>query len=898
MATGESITPSTDVIMKSTSPTTPAVGASIDPTNYYGQSFVYDEWVKAKVKELNQPTLGQTDMEKLAVQQDTYKAAGIEKESDLKSSIADIDKIVNEKSQQFQSNNSQIFDPVGTYKAGQKEKAEKQAIIDKILSDKDIRIARGYDPDTGRTYGQVPAYAAQVIKIVEQKYPEYVNLIKGLEPKYGDLSRQTHNIEDTWTEDMPWSQRLGTSMGAQAGNVTTPVGQLEAYQTNIRNQKATATDAVSEMKNATSQEAFDAAQKKYDNAIDALKSTAKSDISKITVWTAPKTAQGYGEGGKLGADVYGELANKKYQLESSIAASTGSSTALGNALNKIVTSGGNINAEQLQDLGSMKGDIAIKANELSYTNTLIDYVNAQNKYLAKPSNENLQVAQTMEKRAIEAGNKYTLAQQKVENPETSTFMSGLSGKNVIGKNDNLIASFSDTNTIDKTISPIGKIGGSNIYGTSKGEVVSGISNQIVPLSTITQLRQMQHQTGEYTPYGVYQISNVYKDISGSQKEKNLKSGVPLSPIVGQSTENLANIQSEMAAVKLLSTLVNPDIIDKYAGAKMSMGKETTPEGLPIVRYNQNDYVIPKTGSPTRLSVYTSLPTSDKSIMSKTLAENLLPPDAPKSAVDIVNASTKYGGSLQANNARVESSLKALNNSDNAFFSNIDNANMTPSEYSKVVDIWGKQLVTGNLDKDTLGNIGKSIDKRNLDITIGGLAAEKRPILSSSVAKNIVTDVFGNSTPFTKNAINTSKSVSDNITTSNIKKGSPSKSGLNDVLVRVGNVSGVKTPSTTSFDFGNLFGSKKKKEGGSVSRKSKMVKPKVDIKKSLKSDKNIIKMDTKIKSEIPGIDISDLKFMRGKVANNRVGVIDTEFIGIKNIFKIPTISIGNKKKRVK
>jgi len=905
MATGESITPSADITMQSSSPTAPAIGASIDPTNYYGQSFVYDEWVKAKIKELNQPAGSDVDkaLKQVQAQQAEYDTIATSKEQDFKDKLEGIDKIVNAKIDTFRNENkAALVNPVDAFKAEQARAEERDRVVRMIENDPDVNRARGYDPDAGRRYGDIKLYDAAPLKVIQQKYPQYVDLIKNLEPKYGSggngIMTRGLSAAQPFEEDDPWVSRLGLSIGANYGNVATPANQLETYNKNIQAQKSAATDAIKEMREAKNKDAFDAAQKRYDNAISSLKETAKTDISKIQVWSDQKFAQGYGVGGRLGADVYGDLANQKYNIETSLSNQLNSANALGNALSKITASGGNINADQILDLQNMKNQVVSKTGELNLVNASIDFSKALSNFYDKPSSENLKIAQTMKDRVNTAQIKYETSQGRIERPEKSGgFLSGGFGKNVIGMSDNLNIMLGNKGTINKDAVSVGKIGGSEIYGTSRGEAVSSITGDAVPLSTVTDIRQEQHQTGEYTPYGVYEISKLFPSLSDSQKKYYLEQGVPLPSVVGRSTEDYANIKSEVAALKLSNILKNPDIIDKYAGAKLSMGKEKTPEGLPIVRYNQSDYVIPATGSPVRLSTYTSLPESEKLVMTKTIAENLLPPDAPQSAIDILNVSAKYGGSSQLNYPMVKNRLLNILSTNKSYFDGIDKSTMDPLDYDKTIDIFGKGLVTGKIDNDALVGIGNRMVVRDI-------MTAKQPYKSQvpqipNINTNI--DAFGNSTTFnnkkndksTPASTLTSTSLINNAT-SIVKVGSPSKTGLDSALVRVGNISdNVKKPSSGGFDFGNFFGLKKKKEGSDVARKSKSSKPNIDVK-----TKDTIKMNTKIKSEIPSIDIPELKFIRGKVSNSRVGVIDTEFIGIKNMFKMPKITVGNKKKKVK
>jgi hypothetical protein len=935
MATGESITPGTDIIMQTTAASQPAIGASIDPTNYYGQSFVYDEWVKSKIKDLNQAA--DTDEEKalakVADQQATYKDIADKKSNELKEELESLTPLINEKTDKFKSDNSVAIDPMGSWvqdrsnaKQFEQESANAKAII---MKDPEIRGSLGYDSDTGRKYGSIEDW--QVYNLVAKKFPDLAKYWPQSKP-YGAgnvyaASFTGYSQNSAIDENGEPLSKPSTSIGSQAGNTTTPSGQLITYQQNVEKQKASASDAIEIMKNATTQEKFDAAQKQYDNAIQALKDASKQDISKITTWTDVKYAQGYGQGGKVSSDVYGDLANQKYNLQQSIASQVSSSQSLNSALNGITESGGRLNAEQLQDLGNMRNQVVSQMNDLNLVNAKIKLADAQNAYIDHPSQENYDAAI--------AAIKNTNAVAYINSLGSSNYLQNLSGVNVIGKSDNMGTlnvnssngqlyrsglNFGDNKIELSPIAPIvGSIGGSAIYGSNKGgEIVQGIKSTdfnntgISKLSDVNKLIQQFNKTGEYNvPYGsIYQTGKIIgSHIDTNDEFGRIASTVIDSPVQGN---KLANKAAEIAEFSLRNTLASPTLINSLYNAP-SIG--TTKIGnLPIVKANNGDeMVLPNSGSPIKLSDFNALSPDDKSVMVET-PDQLIAPGANQSIIDIINASVKYGGGPSTTNLQIISNR--LSKIDPLILNSLEKNKslMSDKEYKTSIDIMGKRIATGNVNDLSDTKILSGIAKNMVEKQTERISASAPTPFKSTYTPNVNKDVFGNSNIFdisSKN--NISKSSGSNITstvpqvnisnvTAGTSIGSPSKTGLSGVLIGNSSLSNFKSPSS-GLNLTNIFGTSKKKSEGNVAfRKSKVSNPKIDVKKhDKKYDKKIdqkMHIDTKIKSEIPGINIQDLKFIRGNVANNRVGVIDTEIIKVNDMFKIPMINIGNKKRKVK
>jgi hypothetical protein len=928
MATGESITPSTDITMRTTAASQPAIGASIDPTNYYGQSFVYDEWVKSKVKELNQNAKlseEEQSFKNLAIQHETYQDIAKQKESEFKEQMDELNPVIQSKTAKFKNDNYAAIDPVGYWKQEQAKSdifnQEQKVAMAKIMKDPVVRGILGYSDD-GRVYGSMDI--TSVLPFIKQKYPELAKYWPTTSPNYmpSGVAYGFYGVGNAGKDERERPLSMpNTSIGAQAGDTTTPSGQLETYNRNVFMQQRAVTDAIDQMKKSTSQDQFDTAKKQYDNAIQSLKDASKQDISKITTWTDVKYAQGYGEGGKLSAANYGELANQKYNLEQSINNQVNSSQALNSALKNITDSGGRINAEQLQDLGNMRNQVVSQVGELNLVKAQMKYIDAVNAWRNNPNEENKNAAKELSKNMNFIAYQNSLTSQ---NPG-SNYLQNISGVNVIGKSDNLGTldvnpiggkyrsglDFGD-NKIELapivpyvgsiiTKGPMGDVK-SDIVGTSKGEVVRGIQSDINPsgimkLSDVTDLFHKFNKTDEYNiPYGsIYQsgrILGIKPDEYANEGFGGLKFNVIEDKNQGT---KMANDESESAGIRLQGILgsgfINPLLSAPVVG-------HTTGVNLPIVRSNMGEeFVIPKSGSPIKLSDFNVLSPNDKKDMAKTPVDLLLPNGGPRSQIDIINESVKYGGPSLTNLKMISQRLDKV---DPEIFKTLtlvkSQSLISDNDYKNSINILGKGLATGNYnnsDIKMLSDINKNI---NLNYKNYNDNLERSTGISKVPVSNPNVDIFGQS-----NMFDTSKGqskvipipkVNTNVVNATITYGTPSKTDLSGVLISNKSLSNSK-PTTSKWDFGNLFGSKKKKDEEVVARKSKKSQPKIDMKKK---SKNIINIDTKVKSEFPAINIPDLKFIRGKVANNKVGVIDTEIIKVNNMFKIPKISI--KKKKVK
>jgi len=212
-----------------------------------------------------------------------------------KNDLSELDPFIKDKIAKYQLENPTV-DKVAALKQMVADDQKKAEIIRMIENDPDVNRARGYDPDAGRRYGDIRLYDPGPMKVIQQKYPQYVSIIKSLDAGYGNPAASLPTIgfgNSPFDEDTTWNQRAGTSVGATYGNVTTPTTQIETYNRNVQLQKNELSSALSSMNKATTMDQYYAAETKYNNALKALNDTIKTDISKITVYNnGPPVIQG------------------------------------------------------------------------------------------------------------------------------------------------------------------------------------------------------------------------------------------------------------------------------------------------------------------------------------------------------------------------------------------------------------------------------------------------------------------------------------------------------------------------------------------------------------------------------------------------------------------------------